>query len=886
VTFGQEQMYLFADPVFYEDVGRWGEESTAFEVTRRATPPGWERLVRGPWIVLRPQGQTMPEQGWKIHASARLDNAERICMAVWDYCVRERVGFKFLHGANVLLAYSSKYAPRASSSKLATIYPADEQEFARILSELGARLEGEDVPYVLSDLRIGNTPLFVRYGGFVERYCPGENGELSPAISRPDGTLVPDRRRPVFEKPDWVPLPAVLTPHLDARSANGGGWLPYQVKKALHFSNGGGVYLARNLGDGAQVVLKEARPLAGLDENRHDAVTRLRRERWALEKLARVDGVPRLLDHLTVGGHEFLVEEYVTGETMLVWQGREHPLVIRDEPTPTELERYTKQALEMHERVTALVGRLHARGVVFGDLHPANLIVRPDGSITLIDFELAHGVDEDLPPGLAAAGFALSDLRGVQRDRYALAALGLWLFFPLNRLLGLDHQLIEGYLDFVAERFPVAPDFMAYLRRELTGPGQPTPTSAGIPLVARLDSPAPDWGTLRRAMAAAILLSATPDREDRLFPGDIRQFSRGGTGFAYGAAGVLWALSVTGCGRYPHHEAWLMDAIRRSSRRDPGFFEGVHGLAYVADHLGYQDEAVQLLNHALVGSTSVRLADFYGGLAGIGLNLLHFAERLGEARFHDAALAAGARLGKLLEVADPGERAHIGLVEPAHGKAGLLRGWSGVALLFLRLYEDTGEECWLERAVRALHRDLDQCVVSAGGSLQVEEPGVRTLTYLEIGSAGIAAVGAEVLAHRADPRIDEALPSLLGACSSEFVLQANLFNGRAGLIAALCLAGHRLGDAGHGVLDRHLRRLAWHGASYRGHLAFPGNQSLRLSMDLATGTAGVLLATHAATVPGAVVLPFLAPARGPAPRSAAAPDPVGPIGPTAPPIPG
>jgi hypothetical protein len=49
--------------------------------------------------------------------------------------------------------------------------------------------------------------------------------------------------------------------------------------------------------------------------------------------------------------------------------------------------------------------------------------------------------------------------------------------------------------------------------------------------------------------------------------------------------------------------------------------------------------------------------------------------------------------------------------------------------------------------------------------------------------------------------------------------------------------------------------------SYRGHLAFPGDQLLRLSMDLASGTAGVLLALGAALHDGPVHLPFLGPVR-------------------------
>jgi hypothetical protein len=36
---------------------------------------------------------------------------------------------------------------------------------------LGELLYGQPGPYILSDLRWGSGPLYVRYGGFAERYC-------------------------------------------------------------------------------------------------------------------------------------------------------------------------------------------------------------------------------------------------------------------------------------------------------------------------------------------------------------------------------------------------------------------------------------------------------------------------------------------------------------------------------------------------------------------------------------------------------------------------------------------------------------------------------------------------------------------------------------------
>ena len=66
---------------------------------------------------------------------------------------------------------------------------------------------------------------------------------------------------------------------------------------------------------------------------------------------------------------------------------------------------------------------------------------------------------------------------------------------------------------------------------------------------------------LSGALVGAIRASATPSRDDRLFPGDIEQFTApgGGLGIAHGAAGVLFALSEAAGVRVPEYEEWLIE---------------------------------------------------------------------------------------------------------------------------------------------------------------------------------------------------------------------------------------------------------------------------------------------------------------------------------------
>ena len=62
------------------------------------------------WLVYHWPDVRVPRQGWKIHASACLDNAEEILATVWDYCVPRRISFKFIRSLQLLFIRNRKYA--------------------------------------------------------------------------------------------------------------------------------------------------------------------------------------------------------------------------------------------------------------------------------------------------------------------------------------------------------------------------------------------------------------------------------------------------------------------------------------------------------------------------------------------------------------------------------------------------------------------------------------------------------------------------------------------------------------------------------------------------------------------------------------------------------
>ncbi|MFI2431558.1 class III lanthionine synthetase LanKC [Streptomyces sp. NPDC018693] len=817
-------------------------DAGVFPAVTGPLPEGWTRTDNTHWLLMTPPDTRLPGQGWKIHVSATLDNAERVLGLVWDHCVAERVTFKFIRSAGILKMRNSKYGDRGSSGKFVTVYPTDEAQLERILRGLGDVLDGERGPTILSDLRWRSGPLYVRYGGFVSRLGRSETGELVHCIEDPEGRLVPDVRGPSFRPPSWVSLPAFLGEALAARNAGTLQGFPFRATKALHFSNGGGVYEATDTRTGGRVLLKEARPLAGLDEEGADAVARLEREHWALDKLAGLDCIPSVVDYRKGNEHWFLAREYVDGKPLARVLLSRNPLV-NDDRTDGAYAAYTEWALKIIDQVERGVEAMHAKGVVFGDLHPNNILVRPDDTISFIDLETATPADARSAQAIGAPGFrAPAGYQGTAVDRYALGCVRLGVFLPLTVMATWSRAKLDQLIGLVTEHFPVPAGFAERILDDLGTDPHPGQLPDTDPRPLWTAPTAGTWPALRTTLAEDLLDSATPHREDRLFPGDIEQFSvpGGGATFAFGAAGVLWTLAELGLAPADEHLTWLTDATARVTDMGPGFYDGLSGVAYALDRLGRTGEAAAVLERVRRAPLEGVDHSLFGGLAGIGLTHLHFGDT-------DEAT----RIAALLADQAPGGVA-------GRPRPGLLRGHSGGALLMLRLYEATDDAKYLHLAGELVRHDLAEAGWSEGRETAGSEDAPWKVPFLAFGGAGLGMALHEVARRLPDPEFTRARDALREQADPSFMLNAGLFHGRAGTLLALRHL-HDGSAATDRAVRRHLDALGWHAVRCDGHLAFFGDHTLRLSADLATGTAGVLLAVEAAlgdTGPG---LPFLAP---------------------------
>ncbi|GAB3606627.1 class III lanthionine synthetase LanKC [Conyzicola nivalis] len=847
--------FASADPFFYDTPSRGpaARRSNTFVPDAQSDWTGWRHDADDDLSGWRPRDSRLPEQGWKIHVSATPSGAADILRLVSGYC--NAAGLPFTHAptAVALLSRNSKDADRTASGRFITVYPADETQLRDALLALDALVGGRPGPYLLSDLRYKAGPLHVGYGAFAPLTVRGD-GEDLPAIRTPEGDLVEDRRTAGFTRPPWVELPAFLR---EQPAALGGAdaldGLAFAITRVLHRSNAGGVYEATDAA-GERVILKEARPHAGLTPDGRDAVARLLDEESRLRALAD-DTVVGVRASVDLHGHRFLALDFVDGDDLHSAVVARTPATRANAAAADYLE-YRQWALEVAAQTQAALERVHRLGYVHGDLHPGNVRVTAGGRVTLLDFEMCQPVADAGPVLIGAPGFVApadadpSTQRGIGADRYALAGLKLFLFVPLTPLLALDPLKVDELLDSARDNFALDDDWVDEIRIDLGLPGRDT-LATRSKLVCDADAAVRAWRTdsedailaLQVMIGRSLDASADFARGDRAWPGDPRQFGGNGYGLAHGAAGVIHALESTSLELDPQALDWLGAATDAPQSR-PGLYDGLAGAAWLQRRIGEDHLADDLLERVLRVDLESLGADLYGGLPGIGLYLLGEVDRFEEVEWQLARIAE-----LLREHYDrrPDPDRNDPRPSARTGRGGLMWGATGTALFALRLYQRTGDAAHLRLAQDALDHDLARCTLAADGSLQLDEGG-RLIPYLATGSAGIGMVAAELLPLVDNPRrYLEAIDAITLAACAPFAVEPGLFYGRAGLIHYL-VAVSRVGLSSpetDTALAAHVAALQLHAVRHSTGIGFPGRGLLRLSCDLATGAAGILAALQA-----------------------------------------
>ena len=854
-------MYTLSDELFYEPFEAHYEPSDEY-ATLAADLLGelandWVMTRDGVWLHVHPDMLsdsqfTLPVQGWKVHVSATAWNGASILKRADRIALLNQVPFKFALDRNILSLLSSKRWNRGGSGKFITIYPSDLSCFSNLLEQLHAELRDDEGPYILSDKRYKDCRvLYYRYGGIARTTRTDITGERIPVLISPDGEAVPDVRTPYFAPPAWVTDPFPSPPSEQKEIALNGG--RYLVKRALAFSNSGGVYLAEDRNTGAEVVIKEARAHTLVDGRGNDAIKLLKKEQEILELIRDTGIAPRPVESFHEWENFFLVEEYVDGIDVRELMLTRSPLM-RVKPSPDDARQYYDVFRSMFRSFAQAVAALHERGVVFGDLSANNIKIDPSTyAVRLIDFEGAFRLGVDEPTPLYTPGFrdALSVRKkktpGPQDDLYGLAAIMLYMLFPIHSLSSLRSDVYDKLLGIVlddsgwsqTEAFNI---ISGLSKGEITCNRACELLDKPARMVAPVeagDIEADSCDGIARELGSFILANMRADKTGSLFPADPFIHQTNSLSLGFGACGVLYTLKKCGFEIPGSAYDWLereLDNVK-SEHLPPGLLTGASGIAWSLSELGFEDRAAELMKMANQSALLKRHHSYLYGMAGVGMANLYLYVRTGRPGYLATAIDLA---DSLLEAARENERGiywQAGeLVQLGYGY-----GQSGVALFFLRLSQLSGREKYLTEGRRALEFDLSHSVEIENGVLSFPRaPSDSTVEpYLEEGSAGVIKVA---IRYGMWDQIEAVLPDV----HRKYAVFAGLLYGLGSLIDVLTDAYLFSNNAKFlemakrpisGIRDLYLIKQSNGSAT-------PGDGLFRVSCDYATGVAGVLRALH------------------------------------------
>lgn len=814
--------YISPSTSYYKKVEN-DREVKSFSVN---LPLNWKCHQDRHWSYCINSLQSLPDQGWKIHISCVLHEAEDMLKDVSQYLFKVGISFKYVKNSKELLLKNSKYGDRGSSGKFITIYPQNQEQFLQLLDSLHELIKDYSKgPYILSDRRWKNGNVFFRYGGFKEMYA-SINGKRALVLKTPDGRYVADERNPFYTLPYFVTEPFAIREEEEEDTYS--KLDDFEISEALHFSNGGGVYKAVSNVDNTKVVIKEGRLQAGIDATGRDAFTRIKHEGDILKKLTRCIGVVGFKEIFKEWEHIFLVEEYVEGISLQQWVALNYPFENDNQ------KEYAKKALKVLDNLQRAIEEIHKHKVGLGDLQPANIIVKEDLTIKLIDFEVADNIECEQPTGLITIGFFSPKAKTRKcADYYALARIAQYIFLPIGNVQEIDESILQKHFAWIRKKFDIesykkvkeiyimaAKLLQINVRKDMNNP-----------INIHLNNIKEISDNIRNGMIAEL------SNSEKLINGDIRQYEMQGgmLNILTGSYGAILALMRTG--DIPLEvRNWNKKYVMkdRINQLGDGLFTGKAGIAGILIELGMKDVGLELLDSIDIEEDTNDIS-LISGLAGIGLAFLATDVFLSISKYQKNVEKIARILHEKLE-----ENVIPEVIDVDFVNVGLLDGWTGVSIFFAALYRCTQKDKWIIDAIIALSKDIDNATFTDELSFQVKD-GFRVLPYLAGGSAGIGLGIIEIQDILKSNIWDHELNGIARILNSSCCYNVGLFRG----IAGLFLLGTAI-DAKTDI-DVNLKEFfeifnLFLITNERGFFRCPGDYGLKLSDDVFSGTSGILLA--------------------------------------------
>ena len=352
-------------------------------------------------------------QGWILHLSVVLSQAEDLLKDVIPLLVAERVPFKIPANKETINNLLEGHLGLTQIGKIVTIYPDNDAEgldMARRLLALTASYRGPSVP---TDLCLGNI-VYTRYGGFNPVLLPGRTGKMEKFIYDSTGQLVQDRYSIPFEVPDNVswPFGAIRSPILTKpkRLLNG----TYKPQSILKLDPRGNVFKGIFLKNPLKVkkcVIKQGRQYMSSDNSGRSIHDRLAWQQQLYRELKDGIPLPEIYDLFSEDGDSYLVMEYIDGLSLYDRNKEINPRSNSWDQLPLQSKMLV---LDYLIGIISITERLHQKGYVHRDIMPSNFLIDKQGEIFLIDMELAYSLRTGRPNPpfqLGTAGFMSPEQR-------------------------------------------------------------------------------------------------------------------------------------------------------------------------------------------------------------------------------------------------------------------------------------------------------------------------------------------------------------------------------------------------------------------------------------------------------------------------------------------
>ncbi len=173
----------------------------------------------------------------------------------------------------------------------------------------------------------------------------------------------------------------------------------YRIVSLLGQGGMGSVYRAWDMRLSVPVALKEMTPQLGLDAQTLGQLRQQFQQEATVLAQLRHPNLVRVTDFFEESGNAYLVMDFVEGESLAGYINRHGPLS-------------EQKVLGWARQLLNALAYCHDQGIIHRDIKPQNVVIRPDGQATLVDFGLVKLWDPDDPRTKTA-------MRGMGTPEYA-----------------------------------------------------------------------------------------------------------------------------------------------------------------------------------------------------------------------------------------------------------------------------------------------------------------------------------------------------------------------------------------------------------------------------------------------------------------------------------